>query len=204
MGAPAVVSRAENIVDVYVRGCDRALYQRHWDSGAGWGDWFLVDSRPLDSAPGVVSEGPAREVVFARIGNQLYAKTWNSGSPWGPWTPFGAVALPPPPAPPAPPPPDGNVGLRIGLRCTPPGGRLRVHITVRKRKGHRKPHVLRVRFFIRHGPHKTDRRAPYVVHLRIRRPAGFVGRVYARVYFKRTKHGPLHKKTVSRRFRVCG
>jgi hypothetical protein len=48
-----------------------------------------------------------------------------------------------------------------------------------------------------------DRKSPFVVRMKINRPAGTVGRVYARVYFRRSKHGSLHRKTVSRRYAVC-
>ena len=111
---------------------------------------------------------------------------------------------PPPPAPPAAPVPDGNVKLQAGLRCTPPGGRLKVNLKVRKRTGRRAPRVKRVVFFVRKGPRKTDRRRPYVVRLRLNRPAGSKGRVYARVYFKRPGSKKLRHKTVSRRFVMCG
>jgi hypothetical protein len=60
-----------------------------------------------------------------------------------------------------------------------------------------------VRFFVKHGSHRTDRRKPYVVRLRVHRPAGAAGRVYARVYYHRGSKR-LHRKTVSRRFVMCG
>ena len=41
-------------------------------------------------------------------------------------------------APPAAPVPDGNVTLTAGIRCTPPGGLLRVSVKVRKRAGGRR------------------------------------------------------------------
>ena len=116
---------------------------------------------------------------------------------------------PPPPPPPAPAPPsaplpDGRVKLTAGVRCTPPGGRLKVSLRVRKRKGHASPRVRRVVFFIRKGPKKVDRKRPYVVKLRLKRPAGTKGRVYARVVFRRPGSKKLHRKTVSRRFVICG
>jgi hypothetical protein len=111
---------------------------------------------------------------------------------------------PPPPPPPAPSPPDGSVRLQAGIRCTPPGGRLKVNLKVRKRSGKRAPRVRRVVFYIRGGARKVDRKRPYVARLRVRRPAGSRGRVYARVVFTRPGSKKLRRKTVSRRFVMCG
>ena len=81
--------------------------------------------------------------------------------------------------------PDGRVKLTAGVRCTPPGGRLKVSLRVRKRRGHAAPRVRRVVFYVRKGPKRIDRKAPYVARLRLNRPAGTRGRVYARVVFRR-------------------
>ena len=118
----------------------------------------------------------------------------------------GRKLPPPPPPPPAPsaPLPDGRLTLNAGLRCTPPGGRLRVSLRIRKRRGHRAPRVRRVVFFVRGGPRKVDRRKPYVVRLRLNRKAGSRGRVYARVDFRRAGSRKLRHKTVWRRFVMCG
>jgi hypothetical protein len=119
------------------------------------------------------------------------------------WDP-PAPPAPPPPAPaPAAPVPDGNVTLQAGLRCTPPGGRLKVNLKVKKRTGRKAPRVRRVVFFIRGGARKTDRKRPFVVKLRVGRPAGSRGRVYARVVFTRPGSKKLRRKTVSRRFVMC-
>ena len=75
---------------------------------------------------------------------------------------------------------------------------------VRKRKGHPRPRVARVVFFVRNGPRRVDRRKPYAARLRLRRPAGQKGRVYARVYFRRAGTKKLRKKTVARRYVMCG
>jgi heme oxygenase len=121
----------------------------------------------------------------------------------------GPAATPPPgaPAPPAPPSsapvPAGRVQLSAGLDCTPPGGRLKLRLRVRRRAGRAQPHVVRVVFFLRHGPRRVDRKRPYTARLRIRRAAGARGRVYARVYFRRAGSKRLRHKTVWRRFVVC-
>ena len=93
--------------------------------------------------------------------------------------------------------------LRAGIRCTPPGGRLRVSLRVRPRPGRPAPRVLRVVFFARGGPRKVDRRAPYVARLRVDRPAGQRGRVFARVAYRRAGSQRVRHKTVSRRFVMC-
>ena len=138
------------------------------------------------------------------------------GSGWGGLSLLTLAPSSPPPAPPtpAPPPepgpapaaplPDGNVSLDAGIRCTPPGGLLRVAVKVRKRAGRPAPRVQRIVFFVRKGPRRTDRHRPYAVHLRMNRAAGTKGRVYARVYFRRAGSKRLHTKTVSRRFVMCG
>jgi hypothetical protein len=118
--------------------------------------------------------------------------------------PAATPPAPPPPAPPAAPVPDGNISLTAGVRCTPPGGRLRVSLKVRRRAGRPAPRVRRVVFFVRGGPRRADRRRPYVVRLRLNRPAGSRGRVYARVHYRRDGSRKLHRKTVSRRFVMCG
>jgi hypothetical protein len=53
------------------------------------------------------------------------------------------------------------------------------------------------------GPRKVDRRPPWRAALRVRRPAGARGRVYARVVFTRAGSKKLRRKTVSRRFLMC-
>jgi hypothetical protein len=202
-GAPAVVSRQANMVDVFVRGSDRSVHQKHWNGGSGWGPWWHLDARPMDSAPIAVSDTPGHVLLLARSGAGLAYKQWLAGSGWGAWTDWGPVAPPPPPPPPPAPRPNGRVELVTGLRCTPPGGRLRVSLRIRKRPGVAKPRVRKVVFFVKRGPRRTDRRKPYVRRLRVDRPAGSTGRVYARAFFKRKGSPKLRRKTVSRRFVMC-
>jgi hypothetical protein len=203
LGAPAVVSRAENHVDVFVRGTDRALHQRWWHGGIGWSAWGEVDPAPIDSTPGVASDVEGHLVLFARRGGGIAVKEWRAGAGWTQWTDWGPVAPPAPPPPPPPPPPDGNVELTTGLRCTPPGGRLRVRLKIRKRKGVPAPRVRRVVFFVKPGPRSIDRKRPWVRRLVLNRPAGAKGRVYARAYFTRKGSKKVRRKTVSRRFVMC-
>ncbi|HEX6027022.1 MAG TPA: hypothetical protein VFZ00_33800, partial [Solirubrobacter sp.] len=82
---------------------------------------------------------------------------------------------------------------------------LRVTVRVRKRPGAKRARVVKIVFFTRGKRRhvRVDRKKPYRVRLRINRPAGSKGRVYARVYYRRSKHGKLHRKTVSRRYVVC-
>jgi hypothetical protein len=188
---------------VFVRGTDRALHQRYWRGGSGWAGWFQVDPAPLDSAPAAASDEANHVILFARRGGGLAVKEWRNPGGWTAWADWGPVAPPPPPAPPAPPPPDGNVELVTGLRCTPPGGRLRVSLKIRKRQGRPAPRVRRVVFFVRRGPRKVDRRRPWVRRLVLNRPAGTRGRVFARAFFTRKGSKKLRRKTVSKRFVMC-
>ena len=111
-----------------------------------------------------------------------------------------------PPPPPVTPVPirDGRVTINAGDRCTPPGARVHVTLKIRKRKGHKKPRVVKIVFFIRHGPRKVDRKKPYSARLRPRTKAGKKGRVYARVFYKRSGSKQVRRKTVSRRYVMCG
>jgi hypothetical protein len=81
-----------------------------------------------------------------------------------------------------------------------------VHVTlkIRKRKGHKKPHIVKIVFFIKHGPRKVDRKKPYSARLRPRTKAGKKGRVYARVFYTRSGSRKVHRKTVHRRYVMCG
>ncbi len=184
--------------------------------GSGWGGFTALAAAgdfSGDGLPDILARGPDGALLLYR-GN-------GAGGFIAPYPPVGAgwqslsfITLvgqprPPPPAPPAPPPPaapvqDGRVRLAAGDHCTPPGGRLHVSLTVRKRKGHRRPRVVEVVFFVRNGPRRVDRKRPYEVRLPLRRPAGSKGRVYARVFFRRAGTRKLRRKTVARRFVMCG
>jgi hypothetical protein len=63
---------------------------------------------------------------------------------------------------------------------------------------------VKVVFWVRNGPRRVDRKRPYAARLRLRRPAGSKGRVYARAYFRRPGTKKLRRKTVWRRFVMCG
>jgi hypothetical protein len=205
VGAPSSVSRTESVANVYARGAGRALYARSW-LPSGWGEWFQLDATPIDSSPAAGGDGPGHEWVVARGGSGMLLKEWTGN--WGAWQDLGPVQVPPPAAPAPPPPapsPDGEVTLEAGLRCTPADGRLRVNIAIHKPKGRAKARVTKIVFFTKGNGRKVrvDTKAPFVVRIKINRPAGSTGRVYARVYYKRGARGKVHRKTVSRRYTVC-
>ena len=82
---------------------------------------------------------------------------------------------------------------------------LRVSVTIRKRAGEAKPRVQRIVFFTRGKGREVRvdaRRRSWCGSASIA-PPGSSGRVYARIYFRRSAHGKLHHKTVSRRYAVC-
>jgi hypothetical protein len=101
---------------------------------------------------------------------------------------------------------EGEVNLETGLRCTPPGGKLRVNVSVRKPKHGPRARVTKIVFYTKGKGRavRIDHRSPFAVRLPVNKPAGKTGKVYARVYYRRSKHGKLHHKTVSRRYVVCG
>jgi hypothetical protein len=202
-GAPTIVSRHQNQLDLFVRGTNRSLYQRWWTGSQGWSDWIQLDATPLDSSPAPVSDTEGHLALFARRGGGIAVKQWRAGPGWGPWVGWGPVAAPAPPTPP-PPPPDGNVELETGDRCTPPGGRLRVSLKIRPRPGRPAPRVRRVVFFVKPGPRRVDRKRPYVRRLVLNRPAGSRGRVFARTFYTRKGSKKVRRKTVSKRFVMCG
>lgn len=204
IGAPAAVSRTENVLNVYVRGGGDATYQRPWSSG-GWGPWQLLDGARIDSAPAAGGDALDHEWVVARRGSGVSIKEWTGT--WGSWTDLGAVAVPTAPAapPPAAPAPDGELDLVTGLRCTPAGGRLRVSVAIRKPKRGARARVTKIVFFTKGKGRalRVDRRSPFVVRIKVNRPAGRTGRVYARIHYRRSAKGKIHRKTVSRRYTVC-
>ncbi|HEX8104350.1 MAG TPA: hypothetical protein VF533_17170 [Solirubrobacteraceae bacterium] len=211
LSAPSAITRGNANLDVFVRGTDRGLHQKYFIEGSGYSDWFQVDPKPLDSGPAAVADGPNRVHVLARGGGDVLVKSWESGKGWAAWRSLGPVTPPapppPPPAPPSPPAPvgGGTVRLGTGLACTPRGGRLRVTVAVRRRKGRAKPRVQKVVFFYKKGRGavaRADRQAPFGRRLPIDLKAG-KHRVYARIYYKRPGKRKIAKKTVSRRFAVC-
>ena len=184
--------------------------------GTGWGGFTALTARgdfSGDGKPDILARQSDGALLMYRgngatgflpgapqVGSGWQSLTYITLIGQGPRAPAPA----PPPAPPSVPLPDGRVQLNAGVRCTPPGGRLRVSLKIRKRRGHSRPKVVRVVFFVRNGPRRVDRRKPYAARLRLRRPAGSKGRVYARVFFRRPGTRKLRHKTVARRFVMCG
>ena len=182
--------------------------------GAGWQHFTALTAGgdfSGDGNPDIIARAPdGKLVLYKSNGSGGFVTPYPTiGSGWGA---LGFITLvgqprpapPAPPAPPAAPLPNGRVRLNAGDHCVPPGGRLHVSLKVRKRKGHKRPRILRVVFFVRKGPRRVDRKRPYEARLRLRRPAGSKGRVYARVFFHRTGTKKLRKKTVARRYVMCG
>jgi hypothetical protein len=116
--------------------------------GAGWAAFTALASggdRSGDGKPDVLARRPDGTLNLYR-GNGAGGWMTGKGEPVGTgWNGLShltlAPATPPPPpppepvAPPAAPLPDGRVSLNAGIRCTPPGGLLRVSLKVRKRAG---------------------------------------------------------------------
>jgi hypothetical protein len=183
--------------------------------GTGWGGFTALTARgdfSGDGYPDVLARA-ADGGLFMYRGNGetgFIAPYPQVGSGWQSLSFITLIGqgphqlAPTPPAPATTPVGEGRVHLSAGDHCVPPGGRLHVSLKIKKRKGHKRPRVVKVVFFVRHGPRKTDRKKPYEVRLRLRRPAGQKGRVYARVFFKRSGTKKLRHKTVARRYVMCG
>ena len=182
--------------------------------GSGWGQFTALASGGDFSGDGradiLARQSDGRLLLYrgdgaggfvAGTGEQV-GTGWNALSLLTLVTQAPSIPVPVP-VPPSAPLPEGRARLQAGVRCTPPGGRLRVSLRVRRRAGRPAPRVRRVVFFVRGGPRRADRRRPYVVRLRLDRTAGERGRVYARVFFRRTGSDKVRHKTVSRRFAMC-
>jgi len=85
--APAVASWADNRLDVFARGQNRALWHKWWD-GSRWSDWEDLGG-VLTSAPAAVSWGPNRIDVFAVGTNQSLWHLWWDGRRWSQWEDLG-------------------------------------------------------------------------------------------------------------------
>jgi hypothetical protein len=181
--------------------------------GAGWQDFTALTGGgdfSGDGKPDVLARRPDGMLLLYR-GNGAAGWVTGLAEPVGTgWASLRGLTLaalwdppPPPPAPPSAPVRDGRVQLAAGIRCVPPGGKLRVSLRVRPRPGRPAPRVLRVVFFARGGERRVDRRRPYVARLAVTRPAGERGRVYARVVYRRAGSKRVRHKTVSRRFVMC-
>ncbi len=75
LGMPAVVSRAPNQIDLFVRGIDSVIYRAFYN-GASWTGWTAVGG-VASSDPSAVSWGGNRLDVFFRG-----ADSWTDGKAW--------------------------------------------------------------------------------------------------------------------------
>lgn len=82
---PTVVSWGPNQLDLFVRGTDGGLWQRHYDGT--WHDWMRVlDGLTFD--PAVTTWSPGRFDAFARGSDGTLQHAWYDGS-WHPWESLG-------------------------------------------------------------------------------------------------------------------
>ncbi len=205
--------------DLLARGEDGALYLYRGNGaggfispypqvGSGWQGFDALASGgdfSGDGKPDVLARRPSGALFLYRgDGAGGFISPYPQvGGGWQSLSSLMVISGPAVPPPPPPPPAVGNVRLQAGLRCTPPGGLLKVGLKVRRRSGRKAARVRRVVFYVKGGPRRVDHRRPYVVRLRMNRPAGQKGRVFARVVFKRKGSKKLRRKTVSRRFAMC-
>ena len=183
--------------------------------GSGWQSFnalFAGGDFSGDGKPDILARD-ADGLLFVYRGNGrggfVTGQRERIGSGWGS---LGALTLvwdprpvppPPPPPPPSVPLTKGTAKLYAGKQCTRPGGRLKVQLRIRRHAGRRPARVLFVVFFVRHGARRVDHRRPFVVRLRMNQRPGRRGRVYARVFYRRSGSRTLRHKTVSRKFKMC-
>jgi hypothetical protein len=94
IGAPAVISRNPDNVNVYARGKDFRLYQNSWNGV--WQGWQLhEDSLAFTSDPAVCSLGPGHEQVIIDGPGGVLTKEWQGGTTWTSWKPLpgGGIIL---------------------------------------------------------------------------------------------------------------
>ena len=195
IGAPAAVSRAENVVNVYVRGAGNAVYQRCVDRGGGWSAWFLLDARAVDSSPAAGGDGPTTSGWSRAAAADLLFKEWNGSAGWAA---VDATSARWPsrrrrrPAPPPPRRPTARSSSRPACAARRPAAALRVSVTIRKptrqaqaracRRSSSSPRARAARCA------STARRRSSCGSGSTARP-GRTGRVYARVYYRRSAQG---------------
>ncbi len=176
-------------------------------------DWFVLDPQTIDSAPAAGADAASREYLFARRGaDTLIYKEWNSTTGWGALDGLRARSRSRrrrhhrPGRRPRRRSRTAQVNLKTGVAL-----HARQREAARQRLGQasprarRKPRVTKIVFYTKGKGRRVrvDRKAPFEVHIEINRPAGSTGRVYARVYYKRSARGETHRKVVSRRYKVC-
>jgi subtilisin len=83
--APAAISLSGS-VHVFVRGADRALWEKTWN-GEKWSEWTSLGG-VLRSGPSVTSPAAGQIHVFARFANDSYwRKRWSGEEGWSRWEP---------------------------------------------------------------------------------------------------------------------
>jgi hypothetical protein len=88
---PSAASEASNVIDVFVRGVDGALWTRHFN-GVNWQGWIGLGGA-LSSPPASASDGPSLLDVFIRgVDSELWTRHATNGV-WSPWTNLGGVIL---------------------------------------------------------------------------------------------------------------
>ena len=90
-GAPAIVRRSSDFLNVYARGNDDTLQQFQWRRGEGFRWWQThEDGGRLTAAPAAGSIEPGQEHVFVRgLDNRLWWKDWREGRGWTSWDQLG-------------------------------------------------------------------------------------------------------------------
>jgi len=106
-GAVTLASPATDVMEVYARGYDDALWLHH--HAASNTQWERIDTTALSSSPAAVSDQSGSVHLFARIGDELFTRTITGAGgatpSYGGWISTGPVAIPAAPTPPAPLPP---------------------------------------------------------------------------------------------------
>jgi phosphodiester glycosidase len=87
---PGIVSRADGMQDVFIRGTDGALWQTHLQNNT-WSSWTNLGGAML-SGPAACSQNSNNITVCVRgINDDVNIKTWTSGSGWSGWTAISGV-----------------------------------------------------------------------------------------------------------------
>jgi hypothetical protein len=89
---PAVVSRADGIIDLFARNTNGEVVQRTWFGDHWTTDWYSLGDY-ASAAPAVTTHGPDNVEVFVRgREGELWRKTWTPAG-WSGWTRIDPTVL---------------------------------------------------------------------------------------------------------------
>lgn len=88
--APEIVAGSFTSEDLFARGTDEGVWQRHWN-GTSWAAAWTSLGGTVTADLAAAGQGSSRIDLFVRGGDsQLYHRAWTAAS-WSQWSPLGGV-----------------------------------------------------------------------------------------------------------------